>query len=227
MTVHVLFVHGLFMTGLESLPLRRHLARDLGAATHTFPYMATLEPIDRVAARLARRLAELARGDPQALVHLVGHSFGGLIVLHALEHGGRTHGSGPGCAALPPGRAVLLGSPVAGSGAAIALAGRPVLGRALGRSGAALAAPGLDGACGNGHEIGVIAGDRAAGLGRFFAGFSEPNDGTVAVRETELAGATDRIVLPVSHTGMLVSGRVARETACFLRHGRFSLAASS
>lgn len=232
MTVHVVFVHGLFMTGLESLPLRRHLMRELGATAHTFPYMATLEPIGDVAARLARRLIELADGDAQAIVHLVGHSFGGLIALHALEQSSRTHGSGHarGSAAsggLPPGRVVLLGSPVAGSGAAVALAGRPVLGRALGRSGAALAAPGLDGARGNGHEIGVIAGDRPAGLGRFFAGFDEPNDGTVAVRETALAGAIDRIVLPVSHTGMLLSPRVARETAYFLRHGRFSLGVAS
>lgn len=227
MTVHVVFVHGLFMTGVESLPLRRYLARDLDAATHTFPYMATLEPIGTVAARLARRLTRLANGDAQAIVHLVGHSFGGLIVLHALEQGSRTHGSRPGSGAPPPGRVVLLGSPVAGSGAAVALAGRPVIGRALGRSGAALAAPGLGDVRSNGHEIGIVAGDRAAGLGRFFAGFNEPNDGTIAVRETELAGAVDRIVLPVSHTGMLLSPRVARETAHFLRHGRFSLTASS
>ncbi|HNR23001.1 MAG TPA: hypothetical protein PKL49_08255 [Steroidobacteraceae bacterium] len=224
MTVHVVFVHGLFMTGLESLPLRRHLVRELGAAAHTFPYMATLEPIGEVAARLARRLVSLADGDAQALVHVVGHSFGGLIALHALGQGGAPS---PDHGALPPGRVVLLGSPVAGSGAAIALAARPVLGRALGRSGAALAAPGLDGARVSGREIGIIAGNRAAGLGRFFAGFDEPNDGTVAVRETTLAGATDRIVLPVSHTGMLLSPRVARETAQFLRHGRFSLTASS
>jgi len=231
MTVHVVFVHGLFMTGLESLPLRRHLVRELGATSHTFPYMATLEPIGEVAARLARRIVELADGDAQAIVHLVGHSFGGLIALHALGQGGAPAldrgATAPGRSVLPPGRVVLLGSPVAGSGAAAALAARPVLGRALGRSGAALAAPGLDGARVNGREIGIIAGDRAAGLGRFFAGFAEPNDGTVAVRETALAGATDRIVLPVSHTGMLLSPRVARETAKFLRHGRFSLTASS
>jgi hypothetical protein len=30
-------------------------------------------------------------------------------------------------------------------------------------------------------------------------------------------------VLPVSHMGMLVSARVARETGAFLRDGRFSL----
>ena len=48
----------------------------------------------------------LANGDAQAIVHLVGHSFGGLIVLHALEQGSRTHGSRPGSGAPPPGRVV-------------------------------------------------------------------------------------------------------------------------
>lgn len=266
MAIHVVFVHGLFMTGIESLPLRRHLARELGAVTHVFPYMATLEPIEDVAARLAQRLtglAEATRSGNQPTVHLVGHSLGGLIVLRALELVNASR-------ALPSAhRAVLLGSPVAGSTAAARLVGHPLLRRALGRSRAALvpdgpattmatatatatvratatvgttaaqaataaaaaaagAGTGAGGGAGaGGNEIGVIAGDRAVGLGRFFAQFSEPNDGTVAVRETALDAATDRIVLPVSHTGMLLSRAVARETAHFLRYGCFSLRASS
>jgi len=36
-------------------------------------------------------------------------------------------------------------------------------------------------------------------------------------------GATDHIVLPVSHLGMLLSARVARETGTFLTQGRFAL----
>jgi hypothetical protein len=43
------------------------------------------------------------------------------------------------------------------------------------------------------------------------------------VSETRLPGAADHIVLHVSHMGMLVSPRVARETGSFLRDGRFSL----
>jgi len=43
----------------------------------------------------------------------------------------------------------------------------------------------------------------------------------VAVSETQLPGATAHLILPVSHTGMLLSARVARETGSFLEHGRF------
>jgi len=43
----------------------------------------------------------------------------------------------------------------------------------------------------------------------------------VKVAETRLAGATAHLVLPVTHSGFLVSREVARQTAAFLRDGRF------
>jgi hypothetical protein len=42
------------------------------------------------------------------------------------------------------------------------------------------------------------------------------------VAETELEGTADRIVLRVSHTGMLFSAAVAKQAGAFLRSGRFS-----
>ncbi|TQC55854.1 alpha/beta fold hydrolase, partial [Pantoea dispersa] len=89
-------------------------------------------------------------------VALVGHSLGGLIALQALQQ----------APALPVTRVVCLGSPLAGSAAARALAQRR-LGRALGRS-AALLQRGVarwDGAA----EVGMIAGTVARGLGARFA----------------------------------------------------------
>ena len=72
------------------------------------------------------------------------------------------------------------------------------------------------------RQLGVIAGDLSLGLGRLFGALGAPNDGTICVEETELPGASDRIVLPVSHTGILFSGEVARQTAAFLATGRFN-----
>jgi hypothetical protein len=43
----------------------------------------------------------------------------------------------------------------------------------------------------------------------------------VAVAETWLAGARDHVTLPVSHTGLLFSKRVADAVVEFLRSGRF------
>jgi len=41
------------------------------------------------------------------------------------------------------------------------------------------------------------------------------------VEETELPGTADRVVLRVSHTGMLFSAAVTRAAAAFLRSGQF------
>jgi hypothetical protein len=72
------------------------------------------------------------------------------------------------------------------------------------------------------RDLGIIAGTRAVGLGQLVVRFNEPSDGSVAVSETRLPGATDHITLPVSHFGMLLSARVAREAGAFLALGHFS-----
>jgi hypothetical protein len=44
----------------------------------------------------------------------------------------------------------------------------------------------------------------------------------LTVGETQWKGSRDAITLPVSHTGMLLSARVAAAVAGFLRHGTFT-----
>jgi len=72
------------------------------------------------------------------------------------------------------------------------------------------------------RPLGIIAGTQPLGFGQLLANFDEDNDGTVAVSETRMPGATDHIVLPVSHLGLLLSARVAHEAGLFLSTGRFS-----
>jgi len=71
--------------------------------------------------------------------------------------------------------------------------------------------------------VGIAAGNQPLGVGQLLARFDEDNDGTIAVSETRMPGMSAHIVLPVSHLGMLMSARVARETGTFLTEGRFSL----
>ena len=72
------------------------------------------------------------------------------------------------------------------------------------------------------RELGLIAGTSALGLGRFFARFEEPCDGTVGLSETMLPGHADHLALPVSHMGMLLSPLVADHVGRFLETGRFA-----
>ncbi len=148
-------------------------------------------------------------------VHIVGHSLGGVLALRLLANDEQ---------ALP-GRIVCLGSPLTGSRAATFLNEQEWAEEIVGRSlpGGVIHAAANDWAshvCEQ-RDIGVIAGDVPVGLGRFFARFDEPNDGTVAVAETYLDGARDHLVMPVSHKGLLVSKDVADQAAAFLKRGEF------
>lgn len=215
----VLFVHGLWMTGAESLFLRRHLALH-GWALRIFPYSSLAESMDRVARRCANHALDLARATLQP-VHLLGHSLGGMVIYRMFETGvlAPDRFSGDFC------RVVFMGTPVRGSQSARALAAGPGK-RLLGAVGSGPLVEGVPGHWPFAAQLGIIAGNRPHGLGRFLAHFDSPNDGTVAVTETELAGAADRCVLPVSHTGMWMSPVVARQVAIFLDQGHFETQAA-
>jgi pimeloyl-ACP methyl ester carboxylesterase len=199
-------VHGLWMNGLETFLLRNRLA-EAGFDPTIFRYPSTQADIVEAAAALASRLHEF--GDET--VHLVGHSLGGLVIHEAIDSQG----------GLPMGRVVLMGSPVQGSRAARAVAAWSLGPHLLGRLAAAELTRGAARAWSSPRELGVIAGSRSAGIGRWFAELPVPNDGTVSVDETRLAGAKEHLVLDVSHTGMLMSHPVADAVARFLATGAF------
>ncbi|MBW8366501.1 MAG: alpha/beta fold hydrolase [Arenimonas sp.] len=202
-TEHVVLLHGVWMRGLTLVPLARRLQAQ-GFVTHRFDYASLFSGPAPSVDRLASYLIALGPGP----VHLVGHSLGGLVALETLAS----------YRGLPPGRVVCLGSPLAGSGAARGLS-RHHLSALLGRSGTLLRS-GLH-ELPQGREVGVLAGSRAAGLGRLFNDLDGPGDGTVCVWETQLPGLADHRVLRVSHTGLILSRAVAGLTAEFLRQGRF------
>jgi pimeloyl-ACP methyl ester carboxylesterase len=164
---------------------------------------------------LARYLAEIQAETQAETLHLVGHSLGGLIILRMFELFGEA------AARLPPGRIVLLGSPVNGCAAARRLArlalGRRIMGLSVQQT--LLDAPPRR--WGGERELGIIAGSVSVGLGRL-VGAGAPGDGTIGVEETKLPGMAEHLVLPVSHTGLPFSATVAREAGAFLRNGRFS-----
>jgi len=72
-----------------------------------------------------------------------------------------------------------------------------------------------------GREIAMIAGCKALGLGRLIGRPAGAGDGTVELSEADGAGLAGRLVLPLSHTGMLYSREVAQQVGRFLQDGRF------
>ncbi len=203
----LIIVHGLWMTGLELGVLQHRLQNEFGFDTSMFSYPS-------ITGSMAEHVASLkafakAQGGEQ--LHFVGHSLGGIVILKLLES----------CNDFPPGRVVCMGSPMQGSCAVDGIARWPFARAALG---AAICDEVLSKKPRqwDGHrDVGIIAGSLSIGIGRLFADFQEPSDGTLLVSETKLHGAKDHIVMPVSHTGMVFSAEVAKQTALFLRDGKF------
>jgi pimeloyl-ACP methyl ester carboxylesterase len=233
MSVAVVYVHGLWLTGREAAWLRRQVADELQAENHLFTYPSVTAGIAENAAALGKYLRDV-KADT---VHLIGHSLGGIVILKLFEDAPFGQSADMRWRAMPEtgqaapavgrpapatGRIVLLGSPLGGSRSAQGLArwpgGKKIMGLGIAEEVLRRRERRWDGA----RDLGVIAGDLSLGLGRLVGSLAGPNDGTILVEETEFAGATDRIVLRVSHTGMLFSAAVARQTVAFLRDGAFA-----
>jgi len=210
----LIYVHGLWLSGWESTWLRARVARSLGARAYRFSYPSVRGTMADHAAALADYLASL-RVDT---LHLVGHSLGGLVILECFERFA--------AASWPPGRIVLMGSPVRGSEAAHRLS-RWRHGLALlGLTAREVLLEPREYRWNGSRELAVMAGSLALGFGRLMGRLPQPSDGTVMIAETALPGAKDSLVLPVSHSGFLLSGEVARQVSAFLRDGRFAARAA-
>jgi pimeloyl-ACP methyl ester carboxylesterase len=208
MKTAAVFVHGLWLTGVESALMRRRLAARHGFECHSFGYRTTGRAMGDVITQLANFVERL---DAEQ-VHFVGHSLGGLVLYRYFE-------TAP-CA--QPGRVVFLGSPTVKSRTAERVGRLPLLSSLIGRMVTdELVWPQDPRSWRCPRELGVIAGTRPLGLGRFFARFDEDCDGTIGVSETKLPGHSAHVTLPVSHMGMLASSAVAEQVGEFLVNGQF------
>ncbi|MBF0399199.1 MAG: alpha/beta hydrolase [Magnetococcales bacterium] len=211
----VVLVHGLWMNGTEMRWLAQRL-RQWGYQTLPFRYhtvhASVAESSQQLWQFLEQHFGPQMCNAPSGQPHLVCHSLGGMVALEMLHRYPQAR----------IGRMVAMGTPFRGNVAAKKIAqwswGRVILGRslsgALGGGGLTSAPPG--------REIGILAGNRSLlGVGRKLWGIGEANDGTIAVSETYLDGATAHRVLPVVHMGLLFSETASRMVYQFISTGRF------
>jgi pimeloyl-ACP methyl ester carboxylesterase len=200
----LVLVHGLWNRGWSMTAMAKRL-RAKGHHVHVFSYPTRGKDLDGHADELRSYL----RGINAGVLHLVGHSMGGLVILNML--GRHTD--------LAPGRVVLMGTPVKGASVLKRLEKLPGQEFVFGKSRDSLLRGITD--TEPGRETGMIRGTRSFGLGQLVGGHDEPNDGSITVGETELDGLKDSVELPVSHSEMLVSAEVVEQVEQFLLHGEF------
>jgi len=201
----VVLVHGLWMKGLELLPLAWSLRR--AGYEVRFLHYFTRHPLAPSAARLREQLGKME----QAPIHLLAHSLGGLLLCHLATQGG-----------LPAnGRVLMLGTPLGGSHAARAFA-RWQLGRWMLGPHTLKALLGERPPWPANRPLGVIAGERGIGMGMLVArSMPRPHDGSVCVAETQTPEVTQHLVVSHSHFGMLWAHDVRGQVLHYLRTGRF------
>lgn len=185
-------------------PMARHLT-NRGHSCRQFSYRSLM----RTPSRNARLLGRFLNRLDADIVHFVAHSLGGIVLLHYFQMFDMTK----------PGRVVLLGTPLTGSGLARHLSRHTILKHGLlGASSHALLGnvPAWRGT----RPLAVFAGTHGHGIGQMLgAPLDSPNDGTVAVSETKTKFVTVHRLIPYSHTGMLLAKPVAILVDEFLRTG--------
>lgn len=191
----VFLIHGLFMTSHVMLPIARHLRRN-GFDCFGYDYPTRIHSVEEHGRVLAENLQTFERER----FHVVTHSMGALLLRSAVAHSPRL--------AERIGRVVMIAPPNKGSDVASFWYDRIWPRRLIVpledlRSEAdsrihALPAPDL--------EIGVLAAE---------------HDGAVRYPYTFLPTEKDRLVLPSSHTLILLRRDAARAVERFLRTGTF------
>lgn len=193
----VLFVHGMGRTPLSGWPLLRRL-RQAGMRTTTFGYTTAFEDFNAIKRRLIAKVSKIASDESYILV---GHSLGGVLIRAALNE-------------LPenverPRHIFLLGSPVQPARLAVRLKNNLVYRAFTGDCGQLLASQVRMNEVGSLRETTTsIVGVTGFTNGRGPFG-SEQNDGIVAVSEASAPWLSNQRKVPVVHTLLPASGKVA------------------
>lgn len=208
----VVLLHGLGRTDLSMSRMENALARR-GYRVENVSYPSTQHSIEYLAFDVLGPRLQACCVDSPGKIHFVTHSMGGIVLRYYLEN--RELGN--------LGRVVMLSPPNQGSELADWVAENPLLQRLVGPSVEQLGTgpesiPKQLGPVD--FELGIITGDRTLNplFSRMIPG---ADDGKVSVESAKVGGMTDFLVVPHSHTYIMLQEDVVDQVIYFLEHGKF------
>jgi len=208
----VVLIHGLGRTDLSMIRLEAELAeRGYGVVNVSYP--STQFSIEYLAVEELAPAVERCCAGSGKKIHFVTHSMGGIVLRYYLaEHEVENLG-----------RVVMLSPPNQGSEVADWVAENELLQKVLGPSAEQLgtgpeSVPNQLGPVD--FELGIIAGNRTLNplFSRMIPG---ADDGKVSVERAKVEGMNDFLVVPHSHTYIMMSDEVVEQVAHFLANGEF------
>lgn len=195
----VVLVHGLWMHRWSLAPIANYL-RDNGYNTYRFGYKTTTEPFDFN----MQKLQAFVNSREEETVHLVVHSMGGILSMRSLPK------------IRKKGKLVMLGSPINGSQSAQAMGQRKWSSWMLKHAQEPLE---------NGvkdpqilrHSMMIAGVSGRIGISRLITKLPKPNDGTVALVETQADWIDHHTTEKTNHFRMLFHKNIKKTILNFLK----------
>ncbi len=204
----VIVLHGLRRTSRHMRKLALHL-EECGYAVLNIDYPSTKLKLEELVEVIWFKIRPLVSEGQK--IHFVGHSMGGLLIRMIL-HKYRLEALG---------RVVQIGTPNRGSEVVTLLKNKWLFKKVFGPAGQQLSEE-ISKVLGKvDYELGGIAGNFNR-FSLFRKVFKTENDGSVSVESTKIDGMKDHIVIKTAHTLLPYNKEVQRQTAHFLKHGKFT-----
>jgi len=209
---YVFLLHGFGRTNRSMDKLENHIS-DYGYIVINVNYPSTKYPIEYLADEILNDVIQRNIKNPKLKIHFVTHSMGSIVVRYYLKY----H-------KMPNlGRVVMLSPPNQGTELVDFFkdsfffkifdwpAGRQL---GTGEDSVPINLGPVD------FELGIITGNKS--FNPFYSTIlAGPDDGIVTVERAKVEGMSDFIVLPHSHTFIILNNEVIEQVIHFLEHGRF------